>query len=625
MRSNVVLFLCTIICILSPTVEASEPYDTTAFERELFKDPLFTYQSLLQHSIKLPTASTPLTTEEQNAYLWWLLRKAQAEQLLYLYEKFEATINQALQHITPDSPLLIQSQFNLFQGILYRNKGEYKTSSEHLKQALEQSKRGGHESIYIQARQENAYTQSLAELFEISLTGIQEAYVKAYGMNDKYLIASINETYGAIYGYMHDYKKSVEYYTKALETYETLGYKAHIAEAIYGLASTYRYWKKFDLAIKYFKRYRLVTNYTPNDDISFYAAYGLGMTLAEQGKCAEGLVIINQALAKQGVQDYKSELFKNKAMCLAALGKTAEATNALNNAKTIFNELPDLQGTSWQLETLQIESQIAFANNEYKRSYQLLESYYQQYVEVLIKNSSDRLLNVRANMELERQDVERALALQRYKVATLKEKALQQQNIQQQYFVIFLLVIIAIVVAIIIFQRKSHNKMRQLSITDPLSGAYNRRYIFTFLENLLANMTPNKGSLALLLLDIDDFKQINDQYGHPAGDFIIKHIAKIGQDVLRTGDVIARVGGEEFLCVLPRTSEIQAEEIAERMLAAIASYSFCHDGKNTINATVSIGIANYSEQHCRYDSLYSQADKALYQAKARGKNCIVIT
>lgn len=611
-----VIPLFGLICfIFSLIVVANDDLSSINFERELFKSPFLTYQNLIQQ---------PPSKENKDQYLWWLLRKAQAEHLLYFYVKFEATIENALHYLNENSPLLIQSRFNLFQGILYRNKGEYKKSSNYLILALEQSKRGGYEATYIQAKQENAYTQSLAELFEISLTDMQEAYVKAYGLNDKFLIASINETYGAIYGYMHDYEKSIEYYLKALESYENLGYKAHIAEAVYGLASTYRYWKKFDLAIASFERYREVSDYTPNEEISFFSAYGLGMTLAEKGDCTEALVIIDQALLKEGVKDYNSELLKNKAVCLIQLGQIEQATQALNEAKAIFQELPDLTGTTWQLETLKIESQIAHAKKAYQLSYQLLDEYYQQYTEVLLKNSSDRLLKVRAYMELDRQDVEKALALQRNKVATLKEETLQQKHNQQQYFVIFLMVIIAIVITVMVIQRRSNNKMRLLSITDPLSGLYNRRYIFSYLDKVLAGMSSDKGSLSLLLIDVDDFKNINDQHGHPAGDFVIQKIAEIGQEILRTGDVMARIGGEEFLCVLPRASVEQAKEVAERMLKAIADYQFYYKASKAIHITTSIGISSFGKECQSYDAMYSQADNALYQAKAKGKNCIVV-
>ncbi|GAA5139126.1 tetratricopeptide repeat-containing diguanylate cyclase [Thalassotalea piscium] len=613
-RKRVLLLGLVYLCF-SLFAIASDDLSSKDFERGLFKEPFQVYQQLLlQTPDKL----------NKDAYLWWLLRKAQAEHLLYLYDEFEVSINNALNYIDETTPLLIQSRFNLFQGVVYRNKGEYNKALEYLASALEQAKRGGYEAPYIQAKLENAFTQGVAELFEVSLTDMQEAYVKAYGLNDQFLIAFINETYGAIYGYMFDYDKSIQYYSKALESYEQLGYKAHIAEAVYGLATTYRYWKKYDLAITYFERYREISTYTPNEEISFYAAYGLGMTLAEKGSCDKALEVIDLALAKKGVIDYNSELLKNKAICLIQLDRVEEAENALNKANRLFESMPDLMGTTWQLETLKIASQIAKSKKEYELSYQLLDEYYQKYTEVLLKNSTDRLFKVRADMELKRQDVEKSLALQRNKIESLKEESLEHKHTQQQYIVIFLLMIIVVIITVIVIQRRNNNKMQLLAITDPLSGLYNRRYIFNYLDKTLAGMSAQKGALSVMLIDIDNFKEINDKYGHPTGDYVIQKIAEIGQEILRTGDVMSRIGGEEFLCVLPRATEQQAKEVAERLLKAIAEFQFQYKNNDPIHLTVSIGISSFSESSQSYDIIYSQADKALYQAKAKGKNCIVL-
>lgn len=600
------------ICLIS-SFDVLAKYDLKSieFEKSIYQSPYLTYQQLLKNP----------KSEDTDDYLFWLLRKAQCEHLLYFFEEFEKTIDTTANMMDENSHPLIQSYVNFHFGIIYRGKGEYKKASHYFELALEKAKHAGLDRIYIQAKNENAYTQSLAELYQISLEDMQEAYERAYEIGDQFLIAYINETYGAIYGYMHDYQKSIEFYQKALKSYQELGYKAHIAEAIYGIASTYRYWGKFDLAIEYFKKYRQVLAYTPNEEINFYAAYGLGMTLAEQGSCEQALTIIDQALLKKGVLDYNSELFKNKAVCLLQLGRIDESILALNNAKKLFQQLPDLMGTSWQLETIKIESQIAQAKQNYQLSYQLLEDYYKQYTELLINNSSDRLLEVRTTLEQKRKEIEKDLELQRSQVASLKEQTVQQKYSLKLYFLIFLIVIILTIGWV---QYRNNKKMHKLSMTDPLSGLKNRRFIFDFFNKLITTIETDQGKLSLILFDIDDFKSVNDQYGHPAGDFVIKTIAEIGLDVIRNSDALARIGGEEFLCVLPRTSVEQAQEISNRLLKAISKHNFQFDTNKAINITISIGIACYSQSSQSYNEIYTQADKALYLAKSQGKNCIVI-
>jgi len=128
--------------------------------------------------------------------------------------------------------------------------------------------------------------------------------------------------------------------------------------------------------------------------------------------------------------------------------------------------------------------------------------------------------------------------------------------------------------------------------------------------------------LSVILIDIDDFKEVNDKYGHPVGDDVIKKMANIARDVFRTEDVVGRIGGEEFLCVLPRTNTQQSEAIAKRFLKKVSNQIFL--ATPTLRITVSIGISNLSKRSPDRDSLYLHADKALYQAKHNGKNNIVI-
>ena len=108
--------------------------------------------------------------------------------------------------------------------------------------------------------------------------------------------------------------------------------------------------------------------------------------------------------------------------------------------------------------------------------------------------------------------------------------------------------IIFVIVGILVVQRKTHKKVKSLSIRDDLTDLYNRRYMFEFWEKLFTK-TQGKGQMSILLIDVDNFKIINDQYGHPAGDRVLKQIADLAQTCLRTEDVMGRVGGEEFLCL----------------------------------------------------------------------------
>jgi diguanylate cyclase (GGDEF)-like protein len=587
-------------------------------EEQINKEPWQSYQQLKRFEAK--NFSLSATNKHDNNYLLFLLAKAQAENLLYFHDKLNKTVTLAQQLLTKKTALAIVSQLNVYAGINAQRSGFYANAISLLTKAATQATTANLPRIFIMAKNELAYTRSLSESYETSLNDIQKAYVDAFALNDSFLVATINETYGAIYGYLGEYEKSIEYYEKALESYLQLGYKAHVAEAIYGLAATYRYWRKYDLAIANFQKYINKVTYTPNTNIAFFGNYGLAMAFAEKGSCQQALPIINRALKLNGQVDYNAELYKRKASCLIKEKDLSAAKNALDSAKKIFNSIPELNGTSWQLEVEKISASLAHSYGDNNAAYTLLLNYHQQYSTLQAKNSSDRLLKVRTALELERRDIEISLLQQRAKVQALLIDKKSQQADMQRYIIIIVVIFIVAVLAFLLSQQRYTRKLLTMSIQDPLAGVFNRRYIFDFLDRALTRAIPQKQSLAIIVLDIDNFKMANDQYGHPFGDEIIRHVAEICQHNLRNGDVLGRIGGEEFLCVLPRISQDESECIAQRMLASIANHVFLSESGELHSVTVSAGIAHLNAETASSINLYSQADKALYQAKNNGKN-----
>ncbi|MFD2167902.1 diguanylate cyclase [Thalassotalea euphylliae] len=560
----------------------------------------------------------------EDAYLWLLYRKAHAENLLYFHKKFDQTVDFAQKLITPDTDIEIQASFNMYAGIAAQRRGEFSKSVSLTELAMVQAKEANLNIVYTQAKHELGYTRSLTQLYETSLADLQEAYVEAYALNDNFLIAVINETYGAVYGYMMEYEKSIEYYTKALDTYERLGYKPYVAEAIYGLASTFRYWKKYDLAAEKFNLYLNRISYTPNKEISYFGAYGLGMTYAEKGDCEKAIPVIDKALTLNGQVDYDAELYKRKANCLIKEGKFAEAEANIEAAEGIFATMPELTGTKWTLENLKLRGLLHAGRGEYEVAFHTINQYYTAHMEHLIDNSTQQLIRVRAAMEIERQNIEMSLLQQRNKVQQLQLSEQASSNRLQVYFAVGAVLLSAIITVFAFMQYRSKQKILALSITDPLSGIYNRRYIFDYLDRITSNNESKQGDLSILLFDIDDFKRVNDLYGHPFGDEVICRVSQVAQQTLRGGDVVGRIGGEEFLCILPRADVEQALVIAERLKEAVSSSLFTTELGEQVTITISVGVSTYGEAAVDRSAMYLQSDQALYLAKQQGKNKVVV-
>jgi diguanylate cyclase (GGDEF)-like protein len=163
-------------------------------------------------------------------------------------------------------------------------------------------------------------------------------------------------------------------------------------------------------------------------------------------------------------------------------------------------------------------------------------------------------------------------------------------------------------------------QMRQLAETDPLTETYNRRALGEKLEQEIERANRYSTVLTCLMIDIDNFKQINDTYGHLVGDGVLRQLAGIFRREQRAVDVVARYGGEEFVILLPETAGSGARIFAERILRRVATHDFGESGRS-VHATISIGIASYPDDRVRDgEGLLKLADANLYKAKMDGRN-----
>lgn len=167
---------------------------------------------------------------------------------------------------------------------------------------------------------------------------------------------------------------------------------------------------------------------------------------------------------------------------------------------------------------------------------------------------------------------------------------------------------------------RANEVLEQLSITDGLTKLHNHRFFQDILTREIKRVSRTGDPLAMLLIDIDDFKRLNDRLGHAAGDELLAGIARILNDSVRESDFVARYGGEEFVVVAPDTDHEGAVHLAEKIRTAIAEASFILDESMQLTKmTVSIGVAQYRGNR---KTFFQAADQALYRAKDGGKNCV---
>lgn len=186
-----------------------------------------------------------------------------------------------------------------------------------------------------------------------------------------------------------------------------------------------------------------------------------------------------------------------------------------------------------------------------------------------------------------------------------------------------ILELIAGQVAIKIDLAKSHETISKMATTDGLTDLANHRTFQHAFDVMLHRATRRNSPLTLILCDIDFFKSINDNYGHPFGDEVLKQVAKTISDTVRKVDLAARYGGEEFAIILENSNTKGAVKMAERIRQDIAALSFQYE-ENKIGVTISLGIASYPDDGTAKTEIIDRADKALYNAKRAGRNQTVL-
>ncbi|MCE5233875.1 MAG: diguanylate cyclase [Mizugakiibacter sp.] len=206
--------------------------------------------------------------------------------------------------------------------------------------------------------------------------------------------------------------------------------------------------------------------------------------------------------------------------------------------------------------------------------------------------------------------------------ATLKEQrlaSLERVRNWQAATLLFATLLLLLLAALAVRQYLGSRRLRRMALTDALTGIANRRHIEHVAGVALRQALAARGELCVLLLDIDHFKQVNDRCGHPAGDEVLRRVVVACQRVLRRDDRLGRVGGEEFLIVLPDTTLGAAEQVAERLRTGIEALAL-DDIVPGLRVSASLGVACLANPDENVDGLIARADAALYCAKRRGRN-----
>jgi diguanylate cyclase (GGDEF)-like protein len=414
------------------------------------------------------------------------------------------------------------------------------------------------------------------------------------------------------------YDRAIEYYRQLLAGYRKLGLPSDVADTLYNIASTFE--SKGNQAAAEFHYRRALAEFEAlkSESDIIYTRRALASSLMKQGRVKEALPHFDAALAfYENKKDAGSVAFVRqfRGSAYRRLGRFDAALRELDAAR-VYSE--NEKNTRYLERNVEETALVYEQLGDWRNAWAFRKRYEALHDELAVSRRDELASRLRIEFDAEKKEREnRALSRENaLRAAALREA---ERNQELQFAVIILTALLAVALALL-FWRQAVNtrRMRAMAMTDDLTRLPNRRHILAAVEMALAEAQRNGHPVALIMLDIDRFKRINDTHGHAAGDEILKRVARTCRLTLRTPDQIGRIGGEEFLIVLRgATTPQQAGEVAERLRAAVEQLDLSSIAAD-LQVTISLGVCVTSEHDAK--TAIAAADELLYRAKENGRN-----
>jgi diguanylate cyclase (GGDEF)-like protein len=501
------------------------------------------------------------------------------------------------------------------------------------------------------------------QLGELDPAGAEyrRAVVEAERLDDEKLLASALVLRGQLAYYSGAFTSALEDLDRAYRLEVELGRDSQQRHALNAIANVYADARvgAYDRAIEYYRQ--LLAAHQARGDVRNQATthFNLASTYERKGDLDAALAELEKSLALDRARNDPTEVafdLRAAASVMVKLGRAAEALPGLDQAVARFTETRDLESlaqarltrgiarrATGDLDLALSDLDAAAAHFRQAENDRFLEKVEEERAEALAAKgdfaaaysarSAEAMLErrlaevtrdehtsrLRVQFDSDKKEAEnRALARENELRGQALRDAERIRNLQR--VVIALAAVLLVLLAALVVRQILHaRRLRILAMTDELTRLSNRRAFFELAREKLAASQRSGIPLALLALDIDHFKRINDTHGHETGDRVLQRVANAARAAVRKGDAVGRTGGEEFLALLPDAGPDEAGEIAERLRAAVAAIDVS-DLAPDLRVTVSVGLAARRPNETAIDALARRADEALYRAKERGRN-----
>ncbi|MGI2099872.1 diguanylate cyclase [Shewanella oncorhynchi] len=501
-----------------------------------------------------------------------------------------------------------------------------------------------------------------------AMEGYNLSVKRAYEHEDLKLIADSRSIRGALYSYIGDFSAALDDLVTAQDLYESLNLSGWANINLADVATSFRRYGDPQSAIRYYTKLKALYLKNNNQEQAMYVNSDIGLALDELGEhqqAVDNFLVSYQYFKEHQQEKVAATMATNIAYSLIKLNRLNEAEKYLIEADTVINEkdLTDysfmklfmadikfqqarykealteleqgekafrtLQNNRGLTQLLQLKSNIYVAMNDLSAAYGALQEFVTLTKKVDGNSLSHHTTELKVKFDTSRIESENQRLIENQNLKE-QELALLEKNKSLQHIILLLAGFILTIVSIFAYKQVHRNRQLQvIALTDYLTKLPNRRHIYAQAAKYVQQALKHQSPFSVIIFDADHFKKINDNFGHELGDRALMTIANAGRALSGNKDLVGRIGGEEFLILLPNTDATGALALAHQLQNHISRLS-AQNLPAELKLTVSAGVATLEPQNNTEDAyqdkdfatLLKRADNALYEAKNAGRNCV---
>jgi len=535
------------------------------------------------------------------------------------------------------SPSLLISELLYNRGFAYESIGETELAAKDYESGLALAT-SLHDNVLIATGLANlGAIYYLTDRYEKSLIVLNDAYNIAKQTDDEELKGSVNSELGILYDHLDRNKQAMVYYQQSYRHYKNAKKIILSLNVLVNIGKSHLSEKEYEQAIIIYKTIIDESDGFNLNQIMYSTYSGLSWANLKKEEPNREASYQYLSLSKQYMEnieqhDIELQYYVDEAFVLFELERFEEAIDSIAIVENILAGQMPLGHVKMliRISIINLKSKTYFKLGKYQQAYELQEQRLSLSRILRDRKYTQSVAEVRLALEAKEADLQKKVLKNKQAIQKISLSEAEKKQEKQKIYLLYIAVVALLFAWLLVKLIQGQQRLHKASSIDTLTGITNRRELMRKGRKLLHQAKIKKSDFSVIMIDIDRFKEVNDEFGHVVGDQVLKKIVELGEEFMRKTDVFGRFGGEEFVAFLPNTSTSQAKMIAERFRVSVEKYSWqiSHASQEPFTTTISIGVANsvdfIGEKSSDLAALINKADSLLYQAKEQGRNKVCV-